>query len=287
MIKSTDDSIVQTIDGVSFKLSAPFDFEFLKEYGRVFKVFDDQDSGNICFGLAKGDERYFLKFAGAPTARSTCPAEQAIESLRSSVPLYRALRHDNLIELLDAGEAGAGYAALFRWADGICMGRMYEEDHAKFMAIPIRKRVKIYADVLKFLIHVNAQGYFAVDFYDGSVMYDEKTGKTTICDIDFFRRKPCVNDMGRMWGSSKFMSPEEFQRGAVLDEVTNVYTAGAMAFALFGGYSKEENSWTLPAGLYVTAAKATSDDRSLRQQSLLELWEEWESAIKANRLGEC
>ena len=42
--------VIQQIDGISFKMKENFDFSFLQEYGKVFKVFDDQDSGNICFG---------------------------------------------------------------------------------------------------------------------------------------------------------------------------------------------------------------------------------------------
>ena len=48
------------------KLKAPFDSSFLKIYGKVFKVFDDQDSGNIHFGVADGESKYFVKFAGSP-----------------------------------------------------------------------------------------------------------------------------------------------------------------------------------------------------------------------------
>lgn len=50
----------------SKKMSAP-PFSFMKEYGTAFKVYDDQDSGNICFGTEKDGQRYFIKFAGAPT----------------------------------------------------------------------------------------------------------------------------------------------------------------------------------------------------------------------------
>ena len=77
--------------------------------------------------------------------------------------------------------------------------------------------------------------HLAIDFYDGSVIYDFESKKTTICDVDLFRKKPFINDMGRLWGSSRFMSPEEFKLGAEIDEITNVYTAGAVAFALFSG----------------------------------------------------
>jgi serine/threonine-protein kinase len=47
---------VQWMDGIPYKLKAPFDFSFLGRYGKVFKVFDNQGSGNICFGISDGDK---------------------------------------------------------------------------------------------------------------------------------------------------------------------------------------------------------------------------------------
>ena len=85
--------------------------------------------------------------------------------------------------------------------------------------------------------------------------------------------------MGRMRGSSKFMSPEEFELGAKIDEVTNVYTAGAVAFALFGGYERTFDKWQLSEELYSIVTKATDTNRSERQSSIEELIKEWEGAI--------
>lgn len=284
MENNFDGEIIQTVDGVSFRMKAAYDFGFLKKYGRVFKVFDDQDSGNICFGVQKAGEKYFVKFAGALTARCCDAPAQAVERLRVSLPVYQELRHPSLIQLVSWEEVGqgdsAGAAAVFRWAEGDCMGRMYEEAHQRFMALPVKARLQVYWDVLEFLDYVNRTGYVAIDFYDGSVMYNFDSGKTTICDVDFFRKKPCVNDMGRMWGSAKFMSPEEFQLGAQIDEATNVYTAGAMAFALFGNYERGMDTWQLSPELYQTACKAVSDDRAQRQQSIAQLMEEWKSGIE-------
>ena len=70
---------LQYLDGIPFKLKAPFNFDFIKQYGTVFKVFDDQDSGNICFGTQKDGERFFVKFAGAPTEAYNGTPEEAIE----------------------------------------------------------------------------------------------------------------------------------------------------------------------------------------------------------------
>ena len=54
----------QTVDGINFKMQVYFDFSFLEKYGKVFKVFDDQDSGNICFGLVNGNNKFFVKKSG-------------------------------------------------------------------------------------------------------------------------------------------------------------------------------------------------------------------------------
>lgn len=267
--------MVQEIDGVEFRMGEPFDFGFLERFGRVFKVFDDQDSGNICFGTERDGKRYFVKFAGARTAR--CPGEpaEAVERLKASVPVYRELCHPNLIRLIEAGDMGGGFGMVFEWALGDCMGRMYPEGHERFMALPLEARTEVFHRVLDFLEYVHSRGYLAVDFYDGSIMYDFESGKTTVCDVDFFVKKPYVNTMGRMWGSAIFMSPEEFRMGAEIDEVTNVYTAGAMAFALLGNYSREREDWPLGDGLFELASRAVSDDRDRRPKSIRELRESW------------
>ena len=270
---------VQWTDGVPYRLKEPFDFSFLSRYDKVFKVFDDQDSGNICFGLEKSGKRYFLKFAGAPTVRGGVTAAEAIANLKPTALIYRDLAHDNLIRLIDAGEMGGGYGMIFEWTDAICMGRMYPEQHKQFMELPVGDRLRVFRDAVRFHIHAAKKGYAAVDFYDSTVMYDEKEERTILCDIDFYRKAPFVNAMGRMWGSGRFMSPEEYQLGAVIDEVTTVYAMGALAFALFAECSRKPEEWTLSPALYAVAKKATSDDRNERYDSLAALLEAWEAAL--------
>ena len=79
-------SIAQEIDGVSFALKQAHDFAWLHAYGRVLSVFDQQDSGNICFGVANGARRWFIKYAGAPTVndRQVAPPSALANSPRST-----------------------------------------------------------------------------------------------------------------------------------------------------------------------------------------------------------
>ena len=145
------------------------------------------------------------------------------------------------------------------------------------MALPLMTKVKIFEDILDFHTHVAAKGYVAIDFYAGSIMYSPMGDKTIICDIDFYAKKPYVNQMGRLWGSSSFMSPEEFTLGAKIDEITNVYVMGATAFALFTDSDRTPEKWPLDARLYNIVKKAASDERSQRQQSIRQLIGEWKT----------
>ena len=74
--------------------------------------------------------------------------------------------------------------------------------------------------------------------------------------------------MRRMWESSRFHSPKELQLGSVMDEVTNVYTVGATAFALFSNDHRTQKQWQLNKELFTAATRAVCADRSQRQSSI-------------------
>jgi len=138
------ENYTQQLDGITFEMKEPFDFGFLKKYGRVFKVFDQQDSGNICFGAENDKQKVFVKFAGAPTKRAVISPNEAIRNLKGTEELYRVLAHENLVELLCAEDIGGGYAMVFAWNDAKCMGRMYPEDHARFMAASMQEKLDVF-----------------------------------------------------------------------------------------------------------------------------------------------
>ena len=106
--------MIQKIDGVKFKIKEEYDFSFLSKYGKVFKVFDDQDSGNICFGTDNGNEKYFVKFAGAKTAEYDGETSDAVSRLKSTVSIYENLKHKNLIEYIESKEINNGICVVWK-----------------------------------------------------------------------------------------------------------------------------------------------------------------------------
>ena len=274
-----NDFYIQQTDGIPYKLKEPFNFSFLSKYGRVFKVFDDQDSGNICFGMVDGEEKRFVKFAGAPTVRSNVTQSEAIKRMKSTIQIYKDLAHPVLANLLYADEIGGGVACVFEWLDAECMGNQYPQSRERFLQSSSEVKLKIFDDILSFHAHVAKQNYVAIDFYDGCIMYDFNKNKTALCDIELYEKAPATNNRGRMYGSSRFMSPEEFQLGATIDEITNVYTMGATAFAFFGdSRDRSFEKWTLSKELYLAAKQAVNDERDSRQQSIEHFILEWAMA---------
>lgn len=154
-MKTAEGFCIQTIDGMSVRLRTPFDLSFIGQYGTVFKVFDEQDSGNLCFGVQDGGKRFFIKFAGAPTIRYSGTPEGAVARLKATMPVYRDLVHYSLIRFIKAEEISDGYAAVFEWTDAECMGRQYPQAHRKFMQLPLKTKIKVYDAILEFHAHVS------------------------------------------------------------------------------------------------------------------------------------
>jgi len=284
--------ILKTIDECEFELKEDHDFSWLSNYGKVFTVFSDQDSGNIAFGTDDGRNKYFIKYAGCLTKEYTGKVEDAIMRMKASVQIYEDIKHPNLIQLLWYGKIGQGYACIYKWANGECLHAHWnfekypkythpQSPNVKFNNLELKHKLNCLDVIFNFHEEVAKQNYVAIDFYDGSIMYDFDTNTTTICDIDLYSTSPFKNEMGRMWGSSRFMSPEEFELGATIDEITNVFTMGAVSFELLGNnYNRSIEEWKASEKLFQVAQKATSNDRNQRYQSISDFYNAWKMALE-------
>lgn len=269
---------VEHVDGHPVRLRAPHDLSFLARWGRVFRVLDEQDSGNLCFGVQRAGTRLFVKYAGAPTVRYQGSIADAVHRNRRAVDVYRALQHPTLVTLVETADVAGGHAMVFEWTDASPLGRQYGRG-AALDNLDATQRASAVQQIYDFHVHAAGAGWIAVDLYDGSVMIHPVTGAVTLCDLDFYERAPVVNTMGRMWGSSRFMSPEEDTLGAGIDEVTNVFALGALAHTLLGDdQTRSHESWLGSAAQFAVATRAHSPNREQRWSSVAALAEAWRVA---------
>lgn len=293
------------LDSITFRLKEQHDFSWLKKYGKAFWCVDETGSGCIGIGMENADKKYFCKIAGVNTIEAEVTPEESIQILKDAVSLYDKLAHPNLVKIVEEYTYNEFYVVIFEWVTGECLFdhwnfEKYKKDKElkspkeKFKELPISKKLNVVDILFSFLQNVNRKGYVAVDFYDGSILYDFITDKITICDIDLFRKAPVVNDMGMEWyGTKRLKAPEEYIKGSVIDEQTNIFTLGALIFEFFGNYTDDEikqrysqnrfapcsyDNWQLYEESYKIAVKAVSADRSQRYKAFEEFFEDWKKA---------
>ena len=297
--------VIQKLDSIEFRLEEAQDFAWLKKYGTAFSVVDGTGSGCICFGMDDGKRKYFCKIAGVGTIKAEVSKAESVRLLKDAVQLYYDLAHPHLIRIVEEYDYKEFYVVVFEWANGECLFDhwnfdLYQKDptrkspKVKFKELPIPKKRKAVDVMFSFLQNVNQKGYVAVDFYDGSLLYDFETDEITICDIDLFEKAPVINNKGVDWfGTKRLKAPEEYRQGCPIDEQTNLFTLGALIFDFFGEFSNEEiqqryqNNQFLPCSLerwqlneesYQIALKAVNPNRSERYLNFEEFWNEWKTA---------
>ncbi len=287
--------IMNEIDGVSYRLLEERDFSWLHAYGTVFQCIDQTGSGCICFGITNGNEKYFMKIAGAKTVHAEVDETTARQLLKDAVKKYRKIHCESLIRVVDAFEQEDLYCVVFAYAEGEClfdhwMFEKYrmcpeiETPRQKWLKLSVEKRLAAVRKLFDFFRAVRDAGYVAVDFYDSSIIYDFDHDVVTFCDIDLFEKGPVINRTGEAYfGTKRLKAPEENELGSVIDEVTNLFTLGAIIFDLFSDVknqdvryeighfvANEREDFELSDRCYEVLRKATDLNRENRYQSLEE-----------------
>ena len=271
-----------TIDDAIFETETLPDLGFLKLYGKVFCVFDQSVSGNLCFGVNGPYGKLFIKYAGCRTVNATRRVSDAIETLKSSVEIYQ-LRHPAMINLLSYGPTADGYATVFEWFDGSPLRPlpMYpDEIRSSIQKLPLIQQLTLLDSVFDLHLALASRNLMAADFSDANVLIDPFSCTLKVCDLDRYLPFPSVNESGRMPGDADFLAPEEFVRDALITQRATVYKLGKIAFSFLGsGGSDDASCWTAPKKLFPLAARACSEAPEERFQSVEEFVTEWRNEI--------
>ncbi len=251
---------------------------YLRDVGEIFRVFRHQDSGTP-YGVLVHGERWFVKPSGAPSI---------VESLRRALRLNSVVQHPALPRLHNSFSIPGGMALVYAWAPGEVLNdpRFTREQrrhdpahpHVRFRSLPVERILAALDTVFDAHLLLAERRFVASDFYDGCIIYDFQTSRTYLCDLDEYREGPFVLDMDRAYGSTRFMAPEEFQRGAVIDQVTNVFNLGRAATVLLGDGTESMDAWKGTEPMRTVVERATLADRRRRYQSVEEFVDEWRSA---------
>ncbi|WP_143465786.1 serine/threonine protein kinase [Kribbella sp. ALI-6-A] len=217
--------------------------DYLQSLGRVFARFgaDTQDSGNISYGVDTGDARYFCKTAGDPDDQAPyLDFEARGQLLRNAARLATTVRHPLLPDFHQLIESPGGPILVYDWRDGEHLGTPAERrddpstPFQRFRALPVERIVAALDRLYDLHADLTAAGWVEGDFYDGALLYDFTQHQLTVMDLDSYVHGPYRNTMGRMFGSTRFMAPEEFALGAPVDDRTTAYVMARTGLVLLG-----------------------------------------------------
>jgi serine/threonine-protein kinase len=258
---------------------------YLEQIGTVFATWGPRpDWGNVSYGVRVGRERYFVKTAGHADDSSHMPWAQRVELLHNAVRVAHSCRHRGLPRLYGTIESPGGPMLIYEWVDGdVPWGMRAERDDPRsafyrFCHLPVPDLLRALDVVYDVHDALAREGWIAVDFYGRSLLYDWTRERMYVVDLDMYRPGPFRNEMGRMYGSSRFMAPEEFEMGALIDQRSNVFTMGRAAFLLLGDGSLARSAFRGSDALYAVAYRACREERDARYESMAAFYAAWKEA---------
>ena len=249
---------------------------YLKQIGEITYRFPEHDSKCQSLRVLVGNEHWFVKHGNTP---------QTIRWLKQAVRFHAAVQHKALPQLHNAFATPDGFALVYNWVDGEGLRPERElrpdEIHPRdsFCALPAVEIIDALNVIYDVHILIEKQGFIAEDFYDGCIIYHFEKKQIHLFDFDFYHPGPFINDRGRLYGSTRFMAPEEFQKGAYIDARTNVFMLGRTAFVLLSNNSESRDDWKGNDALWHVAKKATHPEKQMRYQSVREFVSAWHAAI--------
>jgi serine/threonine-protein kinase len=256
--------------------------EFVSAAGDIFSIFDErtQDSGNISYGVATADARYFVKTAGLESSSPALSHAERVALLRNAIRLGQSAAHATLPALRNVVESAQGPLLVYDWVDGELLNAPAERRsdpasaYLRFRRLPAPDILKVLDTIIDLHCHLASRGWIAVDFYDGSLLYDFVSRLVHVVDLDCYHFGPFVNHMGRLFGSTRFMAPEEFERGVGIDERTNVFTLGRTICELLSERPGRDFLHGTPELLALTGRAGAREpaDRYATVQTLSDAW---------------
>lgn len=261
--------------------------QYLRSAGTVFAEFGalTQDSGNVSYGVQLGAKRYFVKTAGRPDDPSPAldhPARVAL--LRNAVRLRESCAHDALPRLYRVLESPTGPLLVYEWLDGdlVRASSATRDDPAsafqRFRSLPADTILGCLDAIYDLHEQLVGAGWIAIDFYDGCLMYDFAVGRLGVIDLDMYARGPFRNSVGRMFGSTRFMAPEEHELGALIDERTNLFVMGRTALVFLSDGTLDTDAFRGSPALFRVVARACARERSDRFDSMAAFCHAWRTA---------
>jgi serine/threonine-protein kinase len=182
---------------------------------------------------------------------------RALERFQREVRLTATLSHPNTVEIYDYGRTEDGtYYYVMEFLPGLSLAELVERRGP----LPCARVVYLLRQVCMALREAHAAGLIHRDIKPSNIFAAHRGGMDDVAKLLDFGlarpaatvREPKVSVEGHILGTPLFMSPEQAMGGRELDERSDIYSLGAVAYYLLTG----KPPFDLGSGIEVMIAHA-------------------------------
>ena len=198
--------------------------------GKVYKVFDTKIKEKIALKLIK------------PEIASD---KETIERFSNELRLARKIRHKNVCQMFDLGEAEAAHFITMEYVPGEDLKNMLRMSKS----MSIGSAVNIARQISEGLAEAHRLGVVHRDLKPGNIMIDRE-GDVRIMDFGVARtlKEKGVTGAGVIVGTPEYMSPEQVE-GQDVDEQSDLYSLGVILYEMVTGRRPFEGQTALSVAL--------------------------------------
>lgn len=215
---SNDDSGVLGPEGVSRGPSPRMgSYRLVRQIGRG-------GSGRVFQGIdASTGEHVSIKWVVSSRSGPTFARE---------VEATCGLRHCRIVRGIKAGRVGKNGFLVMEYIDGRNLGEIVRRDGS----VNVRDSLSWMIQVCEGLEYLHESGWIHRDIKPENVMVSGD-GMVKLVDFGAARRIGGVDVDAVVWGSMRYLAPEQFLTPVAVDQTCDLYGLGASAFALLHGRS--------------------------------------------------
>jgi serine/threonine protein kinase len=156
------------------------------------------------------------------------------ERFRREARIAGQLTHPGILPLHSFGEIdGVWYFVM-----GYVRGQSLAERLRLEGALPAHEVLRILTELADALDWAHRHGVIHRDIKPGNILLDDESGRTILADFGISKLKDAADSLtvtGAVWGSPQYMSPEQGIGSSDVDERSDIYSLGAVAYAMLAG----------------------------------------------------
>jgi len=184
--------------------------------GKVYKVFDTKIKEKIALKLIKSD---------------IASDRETIERFSNELRLARKIRHKNVCQMFDLGEAEGAHFITMEYVSGEDLKNLIRMSKG----MSVGAAVNIARQICEGLIEAHRLGVVHRDLKPGNIMIDRE-GDVRIMDFGVARtlKEKGVTGAGVIIGTPEYMSPEQVE-GKDINQQSDLYSLGIVLYEMVTG----------------------------------------------------